>query len=137
MYVYNIQVCILNTNLLPTLPCNPGEGPRRLARDRGSLEDVSSLRRLKRRFFSSNKKSNHVPLGMIVYNVHNICVHAIKTEGVYSIQYRGMWKKLTYSVSADIEPFFDRQFIFLYSLFFLTRAALHSGLLSIRRHTYW
>lgn len=32
------------------------------------------------------KKSNHVPLGMIVYNVHNICVHAIKSEGVaYSI----------------------------------------------------
>ena len=54
---YNIHVCARAMYLLPILPCSPGDGPKRLASDRGSLEEVSSLRRLIRHFFSSAKRS--------------------------------------------------------------------------------
>ena len=60
--------------LLLILPCSPGDGPKRLASDRGSLEEVSSLRRLIRHFFSSVKMSGtcwHV----MTYNIVMMDIH--------------------------------------------------------------
>lgn len=57
-----IWTCMYNVYMyqyMYLLPRRPGDGPRRLASERGSLEAVSSFRRLIRNFFSSEvwKKS--------------------------------------------------------------------------------